>query len=83
MTSIYKAIVQAVLSYGAESRVVTTVMQQNLESFHHRCAYYITGQHIRENADGIWTSPKSTLVLENAGLLPIQDYIAQSKSTMK
>jgi hypothetical protein len=37
MASIYKAIIQAVLLYGAESWVVTTGMQQKLESFHHRC----------------------------------------------
>jgi hypothetical protein len=46
MTSIYKAILQAVLLYGAESWVITTGMQQKLESFHHRCSRYITGQHI-------------------------------------
>jgi hypothetical protein len=59
MASIYKAVVQAVLLYGSESRVLTSGMLQKLDAFHHRCARYITGQHIRENPDGTWTYPPS------------------------
>jgi hypothetical protein len=58
MTSIYKAIVQAVLLYGAESWIVTTVpgtgMQQKLASFHHRSTvsrdYYTCGTCYRPSS---------------------------------
>jgi hypothetical protein len=52
MATIYEAVVQAVLLYGAESWVLMAAMIQKLETFHHRCAHFITGQHIRENPDG-------------------------------
>jgi gamma-glutamyl phosphate reductase len=52
MTSVYRAVVQAVLPYGAESWVVKSTMEQKLEAFHHRCARYITRKHIQENPDG-------------------------------
>jgi hypothetical protein len=80
MTSIYRAVVQAVLPYGAESWVLTKTMEQTLQTFHHRCARYITGQHIRQNPDGTWTCPPSAQVLEQAGLSPFQDYIAKRRA---
>jgi hypothetical protein len=57
-------------------------MEQNLQSFHHKCSQYITGQHIRKNADGSWTFPASSEVLEKANLLPIQIYIEKHKNTI-
>jgi hypothetical protein len=82
ITSIYKAVVQAVLLYGCESWVPMPQMEQSLQSFHHKCARYITGQHIRKNADGTWTCPKSSKVLEKANLLPIQAYIEKQRNTI-
>ncbi len=46
MASVYKAVVQAVLLYGSESWVLTLAMEKKLQSFHRRCARFITGQHI-------------------------------------
>jgi hypothetical protein len=43
MASFYKAIVQSVLLYGSESWVHTLAMEKQLQSFHCRCAHYITG----------------------------------------
>jgi hypothetical protein len=83
MASIYRAVVQAVLLYGAESWVLTKAMEQTLQTFHHRCARYITGQHIHQNLDGTWTCPPSAQVLEQAGLSPIQDYIAKLRKTVE
>jgi hypothetical protein len=57
MTFVYRAVVQAVLLYGAESCVVTSTMAQKLEALHHRCARYITRKHMQENPDGSWTYP--------------------------
>jgi hypothetical protein len=65
-------VVQTVLLYGAESWFLTTAMIQKLETFHHGCAHFITGQHIQENTDGSWMYPPSKKVLESAGLFSIQ-----------
>jgi hypothetical protein len=45
MTSVYRAVVQAVLLYGAESCVVTSTMEQKLEGY----TRYITRKHIQES----------------------------------
>ena len=82
MASFYKAIVQSVLLYGSESWVLTLTMEKELQSFHRRCARYITGQHIRQNEDGTWTYPSSKNVLEMAGLCTIQEYIKRRRNTV-
>jgi hypothetical protein len=83
MASVYKTVVQAVLLYGAESWVLTLDLEKKLQSFHRRCARYITGQHIRQNPDGTWTCPSSAEVLSQAGLWTIQEYIQRRKNTVK
>jgi hypothetical protein len=85
MASFYKTIVQSVLLYGAESRVLSKTMKSKLKGFHRRCARYITGKHIRPNdrddPDGEWTYPQTATVLEAAGLRPIQEYIQRRRDT--
>ena len=82
MASFYKAIVQSVLLYGSESWVLTLAIEKQLQSFHRRCARYITGQQIRQNEDGTWTYPSSESVLEMAGLRTIQEYIKSRRNTV-
>ena len=82
MASFYKAIVQSVLLYGSESWVITLSMEKQLQSFHRRCARYITGQHIRQNDDGTWTYPSSENVLGMAGLCTIQECIKSRRDTV-
>jgi hypothetical protein len=83
MATVYKAVVQAVLLYGSESWVLSLTMEKKLQSFHRRCARYITGQHIRQNPDESWTCPSSSSVLLKAGLWSIQEYIQRRRSTVK
>ena len=82
MATVYKAVVQAVLLYGSESWVLSLTMEKKLQSFHRRCARYITGQHIRQNPDESWTCPSSSSVLLKAGLWSIQEYIQRRRSTV-
>jgi hypothetical protein len=82
MASFYKAIVQSVLLFGAETWVLSQAMERKLQSFHHRCARFITGQHIRKNNDGTWTCPSSEGVLREAGMWKIQEYIERRRSTV-
>ena len=58
-------------------------MEKKLNSFHHRCARYITGQHIRQNPDESWTCPSSEYVLIKAGLWTIKEYVRRRRSTVR
>jgi prophage DNA circulation protein len=82
-SSIYKAVVQAVLLYGSEAWAMTAQMTNKLEMFHRRCARGITGQHIRPNADGTWHYPNTQEVFQKAGLEPIQQYINRRQNGVK
>ena len=52
--SFYKAVVQAVLLFGAETWVLDPRMERALDNFQHRVARRITGRHPRIWGDGIW-----------------------------
>ena len=47
MTMLYKAVVQTVILYGSENRVLTGEMMKMLEDFHHRIKRSLTS-----NMDG-------------------------------
>ena len=64
----YKAIIQSVLLYGAESWTLTGRMIRRLSSIHNRVARYITGRHIKELEDGTYYCPPTEEVLDAAGL---------------
>ena len=78
----YKAILQAVLLYGSESWVISKFKLQQLRSFHHRVARYITGRHIKRLPDGTYECPPTAEVLEMAGLYPLDTYIERRKQTI-
>ena len=73
MASFYKAVVQSILLYGSESWVLTKIMWQKLTSFHHRCARFMTGRHIRKLPDDTWEYPNSEITLATAGLKTMQE----------
>ena len=63
MARFYRAIVQAVLLYRAES---WAIMQQNMEKlarFHKQAARYMTGKHIKKLPDGSWSYPDHAALL--------------------
>jgi hypothetical protein len=86
MSSIYMTVVQAVLLYVSESWLLTTTMERASQSFHRKCAWYIAGNHIRPDSsdpEGVtWICPPSEKVLEEAGLLSIEEYILQRRKTI-
>jgi hypothetical protein len=63
--------------------VLTDAMVRTLQSFHRKCARYITGTHIRPDPSDPegkrWICPSNAGVLEETGLLPIQDYYSEKK----
>lgn len=82
MGSFYKAIVQAILLYGAESWTLSDRVKKKLRSFHPRCARHLTGQHIRDRKDGTWDTPSTEKVLKDAGLWSMEEYINRRKKTV-
>jgi hypothetical protein len=70
---LYKLVIQSELLYGAKSCVLTERMMVSLRSFHHRCARFIAGDHIRQMPDGSWICPENAAVLEIAGLWTIDE----------
>ena len=82
MAYFYQAIVQAVLLYGSETWVLTQPIKQILNTFHHRCARFITGRFIHPDKDGIWVYPNSQEVLKQAGLTTIEEYIKKWRNTI-
>ena len=78
----YKAIVQAVLLYAAETWVLTERMMIALNTFHHRVARYIAGEHIQLLPNGEWKLPRSEEVLEKSGLYRIEEYVKRRKLTI-
>jgi hypothetical protein len=82
MARFYMAVVQSVLLYGSETWVLTKWMEKSLESFHRRCARFLTGRSIWKDADEVWHYPSSSETLKQAGLEPIEEYIRRRKETI-
>ena len=80
----YKAIVQSVLLYGAETWVLRPAHLRKLRSFHRNAARYLTKRFIRPLNDGTneWEYPESASVLEEAGLHDIEAYIQRRRDTI-
>ena len=78
----YKAILQAILLYGSESWVISKYKLNQLRSFHHRVARYITGRHIKKRPDGTYECPPTSETLEMAGLYPLETYIERRRQTV-
>ena len=50
----FKAVMQAVLLFRAETWVLTPMMERALCSFQHRVVRHLTRRHPRKRGDGIW-----------------------------
>ena len=54
----HKAVVQAVLLFGAETWVLTPRMERDLDTFQHRVALRLTGRQPRRRGVGSWAYPQ-------------------------
>ena len=64
----FKAVVQQVLLFGAETWVVTPNMERALSAFLHGAARRLTGRQPRRGRDGKWHYPSIEGDMEEAGL---------------
>ena len=79
----YKAVVQVVLLYGAETWSITPPMLQALRGFHHRVACQLTGKVGRYlPREDRWYYPPIEEALEEAGLFRMEVYINRRQNTM-
>ena len=76
----YKAVVQTVLLYGAETWNVTRGMLSVLDSFHNRMARALTGRkpvYVAETEE--WIYPPTGNAMEEAGLWSMETYLQRRR----
>ncbi len=79
----YKMTVQAVLLYGSETWSLSPMSVKQLEGFHIRAAWQMSGLWPGKNPDGSWSYPCSKDVLDAAGLHTIAHYMDVHRQTVE
>jgi hypothetical protein len=83
MGNFYKAVVQSTMLYASETWQPTALDIQPLHVFHHKVARHITNRHIRKYPNSeVWFYPNMDIVMEEANLGPITEYIQKRKCTL-
>ena len=75
--TLYTAVAQAVLLFGAETWVLTPRMEKDLEIFQSRFARRITGRQPQRKKDGSWEYPLLAGALRDAGMVGIYTSITR------
>ena len=78
----FKAVVQAVLLFGAETWVLTPMMERDLDSFHNGDACRITGRQPRIGGDGSYAQPPLKEAMREAGFEGIRQPITRRQNTV-
>ena len=78
----FKAVVQQVLLFGAETWVVSPMMEQALSEFLHGAARRLTGRQPRRGRGGKWHYPSLEGPMKEAGLTDIQTSIERRQNTV-
>ena len=80
--SFFKAVVQQVLLFGAETWVVTPKMERALSGFLHGAARRLTGRQARREKDGDWYYSSLEGAAREAGLTDIRTSILNKQNTV-
>ena len=78
----FKAVVQQVLLFGAETWVVTPIMERALSAYIHGAARSLTGRQLRRGRDGKWFYPSLEGAMKEVGLTDVQTYIKRRQNTI-
>jgi hypothetical protein len=78
----YKATVQAVLLYGSETWNLSPTRVKQLEGFHIRAVWQMSGLRPEKKPNGSWSYPRSKDVLDAAGLHTIAHYMEVRRQTV-
>ena len=80
--SFFKAVVQQVLLFGAETWVVTPKMERALSGFLHGAARRLTGRQAWRGKNGEWCYPYLEGAMREAGLIDIRKSIENRQNTI-
>ena len=78
----FKAVVQQVLLFGAETWVVSPIMERALSAFIHGAVRRITGRQPRKGRDGKWQYPSLEGAMKEAGLTDVRTSINRRQNTV-
>ena len=70
------------LLFGAETWVVSPMMERALSAFLHGAARRLTGRQLRRGRDGKWHYPSLEGAMEEAGLTDIRTSIQRRQNTV-
>ena len=78
----FKAVIQAVLLLGAETRLVTPRMGTALGRFQTQVARRLTGQIPQSRPGGMWKYTSAAAAREAAGFLKMEEYFRRGQNTV-
>ena len=80
--SLYTAVTQQVLLFGAESWVLTKRVESALDAFQGRVARRLTGRMPRRGRDGKWVYPLLAGVLKEVGVVRARTSVLRRQNTV-
>ena len=80
--SFYRAVVQAILSYGSGTWVLSTSMAKRIEGTHTEFRRMIMGKRTKQLGDGTWDTPGAEVIQEAAGTQSARIYIERRQVTV-
>ena len=80
--SFYTAVTQQVLLFGAESRVLTKMMESALDAFQGRVARRLTGRLPRRGRDRKWVYPPLVGVFKETGVVRARTSVLRRHNTV-
>ena len=78
----FKAVVQQVLLFWADTWVVSPIMERALSAFIHGAARRLTGRQPRKGRDGKWYYPSLEGAMKEAGLTDVRTSINRRQNTV-
>ena len=80
--NLFKAVVQQVLLLGADTWVVSPMVERALSAFIHGAARRLTGRQPRKGRDGKWHYPSLEGAMKEAGLTDVRTSINRRQNTV-
>ena len=78
----FKALIQSVLIFGAETWVVIPRMSKALGGFQNQVSIRLTIHLLRKTTEGAWRYTLAAAETEEAGLLTMEEYVRRHQKTV-
>ena len=79
---LFKALVQTMLLFGAETWVLTPRMERALSNFQHRFSQRLSVRHLRRQKGGSWYYPLLEAEMSEGGFEDIGTYVTWRQNTV-